>query len=152
MNTGWLFVKYASEEIEKHVQFKKAVAGDAGFDLYHASNETLTVAPFKSLMINAGISVKLPEDCCALVYPRSSTFRKRGLFVVPGLIDSGYTGPIYTFVWHPNLDNVDRPILIEPWERLSQLLIIPIPSIVVKKVDELPKTERGNNGFGSTGR
>ena len=72
-------------------------------------------------MVPAGIRVKLPDDHCALVYPRSSTFQKRKLFVVPGLLDSGYTGQIYTFVWHPNLDKMDRPVLIEPWERLSSL-------------------------------
>ena len=147
----WLEIKYDSDEVESKAPFKIAMDGDAGIDLYNASGETLTVAPNKSMMVPAGISIKLPEGCCALVYPRSSTFRKRGLFVVPGLIDSGYTGQIFSYIWHPNLDDVYRPILIEPWERLSQLIILPIIQPIIKVVNELPKTERGSKGFGSTG-
>jgi len=102
-------------------------------------------------MVSAGIRIKLPDDCCAIVYPRSSTFKRKGLFVVPGLIDAGYTGPIFTFIWHPNLDEIDRPILIEPWERLSQLIVLPIIELAICEVSELPITERGDKGFGSTG-
>jgi len=147
----WIKVKYNNNEVAKLAPLQRKLEGDAGFDLYNASNSTLTVAPFKSVMVPAGIKIKLPDDCCALVYPRSSTFRKKGLFVVPGLIDAGYTGEIFTNVWHPNLDEIDRPILIEPWERLSQLLVMPIVGLIVKEVAELPKTERGDRGFGSTG-
>lgn len=147
----WSCVKYDSDEIKEKAPLRKAMDGDAGLDLYNASGERLIVSPQKSIMVPAGISIKLPDSCCALVYPRSSTFRKRGLFVVPGLIDSGYTGPIYTLIWHPNLNEVYRPIIIEPWERLSQLIVLPIPQIVIQTVDELPETERGDKGFGSTG-
>jgi len=147
-----LEVQYDDENVERNAPFRRAIHGDAGFDLYNASHSTLTVVPYKSALINAGIKIKLPDHHCALVYPRSSTFRKRGLFVVPGLIDSGYIGPIYTLVWHPNLDAIDRPILIEPWERLSQLIILPVPVIDVKVVDRLVETARGAKGFGSTGR
>ena len=148
---NWLKVKYDSDEIRENAPLRKAMEGDAGLDLYNASRERLTVYPHWSLMVPNGISIKLPNDCCALVYPRSSTFRKRGLFVVPGLIDSGYTGPIFTLIWHPNLNEVHRPIIIEPWERLSQLIILPIPQLTIQEVDELPETERGIKGFGSTG-
>ena len=147
----WIQVKYDDPEVATKAKLKRRLEGDVGFDLYNASHSTFTVVPHKSVLVDAGIKIKLPDDCGALVYPRSSTFRKKGLFVVPGLIDAGYTGKIYTLIWHPNLDEIYRPILIEPWERLSQLIIIPIPSIVVKEVDELPDTERGSNGFGSTG-
>ena len=148
---NWLQVKYDSDEIREKAPLRKAMGGDAGLDLYNASGERLIVAPQRSLMVPAGISIKLPNDCCALVYPRSSAFRKKGLFVVPGLIDSGYTGPIFTVAWHPNLNEVYRPIIIEPWERLSQLIILPIPQLTIQEVDELPETERGIKGFGSTG-
>jgi dUTP pyrophosphatase len=147
----WLQVKYDNDEVRENAPLRKAMDGDAGLDLYNASKERLIVSPQRSRMVPAGISIKLPDDCCALVYPRSSTFRKRGLFVVPGLIDSGYTGPIFTFVWHPNLNEVYRPIIIEPWERLSQLIVLPIPQLTIQGVDELPVTERGEKGFGSTG-
>jgi len=146
-----LLVKYDSVEISEKAPLKRQMRGDAGFDLYNSSNEILTVVPGESALIDAGIKIKLPDDYCALVYPRSSTFVKKNLLVIPGLLDAGYTGKVYTLVWHPNINDIDRPVLIEPWERLSQLIILPIPQINVISVDVLPTTERGYRGFGSTG-
>lgn len=148
---NYVQVKYDSDNVRHNAPFKLMLQGDVGFDLYNASDATLIVAPYKSIQIPAGIRVKLPDNHGALVYPRSSTFKKKGLFVVPGLIDAGYVGPIFTFVWHPNLNEIDTPIFIEPWERLSQLIVIPVPQLVVHEVTKLPETERGNKGFGSTG-
>lgn len=146
-----LQVKYDTIEVEQKATLKHAVEGDAGFDLFNASNETIIVAPYRSVMIPSCLRVKIPSGYCALIYPRSSTFRRRGLFVVPGLIDSGYTGELFTYVWHPNLDHTDKPILIEPWERLSQLLVLPVPELDVISVKSLPETVRGEHGFGSSG-
>lgn len=151
-NQREVLVEYMNPEVREKAPFGKAMAGDAGFDLYNANGGNITVLPHRSTQVPAGIKIKLPDDCCALVYPRSSTFHKRGLFVVPGLIDSGYVGPIYTFVWNPLLDDIDRPVFIEPWERISQLIIIPLPTLKVKYVDSLPETERGTKGFGSSGK
>lgn len=146
-----LLVKYENDTIRAKARLGKAMKGDAGFDLFNASEETLTVLPNTQLDVPAGLSVKVPDDCCALVYPRSSTFKRRGLMVIPGLLDSGYTGLVYVLVWHPNLSGMCRPVLIEPWERLGQLIIIPIPQIKVIEVPVLPETIRGKKGFGSTG-
>lgn len=146
-----LLVKYENDTVRAKARLRKAMEGDAGLDLFNASDGTLTVPPNTQLDIPAGISVKVPDDCCALVYPRSSTFKRRGLMVIPGLLDSGYTGPVYVLVWHPNLNGMCRPVLVEPWERLGQLIILPIPQIKVMEVSELPKTVRGKKGFGSTG-
>lgn len=150
MSAPEIIVKYDNPDVEKLAPFRKALDGDAGFDLFNASNETLTVAPHDSLQIPAGISVKIPDGYCGLIRARSSTFFKKKLFVVGGLIDSGYTGPIYSFIWHPNLEHIDRPVMIKPWESLSQLIIVPTPSINVIQ-GEMPITVRGGNGFGSTG-
>lgn len=147
----WLQVKYYNDEVKEKAPLKKAMDGDAGLDLYNASGEQLIVTPQKSLMVPNGISVKIPDGFCGFIRSRSSTFKKRGLFIVHGLIDSGYTGMLFTFVWHPNLNNVCRPIIIEPWERLSQLIVLPIPQLTIQTVDVLPETKRGSKGFGSTG-
>ena len=144
-------VKYDSYSVMLNAPFRKAIDGDAGIDLYNSSCKDIIISPGHSVMVPAGISVKIPKDHCALVYPRSSAFHKKGLFVVPGLIDSGYTGSIFTIVWYPNINGVERPMIISPWERLSQLLILPIPQIDIKIVNELPITTRGSKGFGSTG-
>jgi dUTP pyrophosphatase len=146
-----LMVTYDSEVVEAKAPLRKAIEGDAGVDLYNASEETITLAPLNSVEIPAGIRVKVPDGCCALVYPRSSTFPKRGLLMMSSLIDSGYTGPIFIHVWHPNLNNMNRPVLIEPWERLGQLIVLPVPKFNIVTVDSLPKTARGDKGFGSTG-
>lgn len=146
-----LMVKYDSDTVRANAPLRKALPGDAGLDLYNASEETITLLPHKSVEVPAGIRIKLPDDCCALVYSRSSVFPKRGLFIMSSLIDSGYTGPIFVHAWHPNLNGMDRPVLIEPWERLAQLIVLPIPHIKVVETDNLPHTKRGSNGFGSTG-
>ncbi|KKM69020.1 hypothetical protein LCGC14_1455080, partial [marine sediment metagenome] len=139
---------YDSLIVEK-ANFNKALKGDAGFDLFNATNETLTVAPYQSIQVNAGIRVKIPDGYCGLIRARSSTFFKKKLFVVSGLIDNGYTGPIFSFIWHPNLEHIDRPVLIKPWESLSQLIIVSSPILnVIEGI--MPETVRGDRGFGST--
>lgn len=145
-----IIVQYKNDEVREKAKFRKAVDGDAGFDLFNATNETITLAPYHSVQVDAGIRIKIPRGFCGLLRARSSTFFKKKLFVVGGLIDSGYVGQIYTFVWNPNLSEIDRPVLIKPWESLSQLIIVPCPVIGVME-GEMPNTERGERGFGSTG-
>lgn len=149
-----VLVKYDSPEVQQYAPFRPSKPGDSGCDLANASGGTLMVAPHKSVEVPAGISVKVPEGYVGLVRPRSSTFARRGLLVVEGIIDSGYTGPLFTHVWNPALNGEDKPVLIEPWERLGQLIVVPCISMVlgaVLVVDVLPKTKRGTTGFGSTG-
>lgn len=145
-----IIVQYDNDEVRERAKFGKALDGDAGFDLFNASNETLTIAPYGSVQVPAGIRVKIPDGYCGLIRARSSTFFKKKLFVVGGLIDSGYIGPLFSFIWHPNLSKIDRPVLIKPWESLSQLIVVPIPELRVIE-GHMPSTERGENGFGSTG-
>lgn len=154
-----LLIKYHTDEIREKASLKPAKRGDAGMDLYNASNDKILVPRGGSVLVAAGISVKIPEGFFGLIKARSSTFMKRGLFVVDGVIDSGYTGPLYTVVWNPGLilpngkmsaDSLH--IEIEPWERVSQLVLIPHHSNLSITVRELPSTDRGQTGFGSTGR
>jgi len=144
-----IIVHYENDEVREKAKFQKAIDGDAGFDLFNATNETITLPPYQSVQVDAGIKIKIPRGYCGLLRARSSTFFKKKLFVVGGLIDSGYTGKIYTFVWNPNLGEINRPVLIKPWESLSQLIIVPCPILGVVE-GEMPSTERGENGFGST--
>lgn len=144
-------VVYRDEEVKEKAPLKKAREGDAGFDLYNASGQTITLPPRGKAQIDCGIRIKIPDNFCGFIRQRSSTFKKRGIFIVDGLIDSGYTGPIYTIAWHPCLDGHNMPIYIKPWERLSQLIIVPSPFVSIQDVECLPETERGEKGFGSTG-
>lgn len=146
-----LEIKFDNEEVKKRIKFEKAYPDDCGFDLYNASNKTIIVYPDKAVEIPAGISVSIPTGYCGFIRPRSSTFFKRGLLVVNGVIDSGFTGPLFSFVWNPRF-KTEAPIHIEPWERLAQLVILAIPEIEVVEVEELTAGLRGTKGFGSSGK
>lgn len=141
------------------IDFKPAKPGDAGIDLYNASPKPIVVPLGRAIAIPSGICVKVPEGWVGMIKARSSTFMKKGLFVVDGVIDAGYTGPLYTVVWNPGLvsphweDGLSAtgPVVVEPGERVSQLVVVPHHSNLVIEVEDMPVTERGSSGFGSTG-
>ena len=124
---------------------------DAGLDLYaykflnHQLEKVLVVRPDTTYLIDTGLHVAIPAGHCGLVLPRSSSARD-GLLVHTGVIDSGYTGSIKITV---NALNEAKVVRLN--DRIAQLLIIPIPTFELKKVDALSDSERGDNGFGSSG-
>jgi dUTP pyrophosphatase len=146
-----LLVSYVDPSTAHRIPVKMAMPGDCGIDLYNAQDVPVVVPPNESVEIPAGIRIKIPFGHCGFVRQRSSTFSRRGLLVVDGVIDSGYTGPIFTHVYNPALNGRDFPVLIQPWERISQLVVLPIPTLSIQVVESLPKTVRGEHGFGSTG-
>lgn len=125
-----------------------AYAGDAGFDLYCC--ETMEIKPGEFKDAPTGISVALPLGVWAEITGRSSTLRTKGLLVTHGVIDSGWRGPLFAGI--KNLHDKDT-IHVEKYERLAQL----IPHRLVSgkydwvEVDELPPSDRGTKGFGSSG-
>lgn len=126
-----------------------ARAGDAGLDLFAAA--AVTLAPGGRARIPTGIAVAIPEGYAGFVQPRSGAAARQGLGLVnsPGLIDSGYRGEIAVVAI--NLDPAE-PIVIERGDKVAQLVIQPVVIAALEEVDELPATERGAGGFGSTGR
>lgn len=125
-----------------------AKAGDVGYDLkVWIQEEKLIVNPQKMINIRTGVYVKLPEGYWGDIRPRSSTFAKRKLFIMGGTIDEGYTGEISIFIWNPTLE----PHPIKNGDRLAQLVITPRVTPPIEIVGDLPNTERGESGFGSTG-
>jgi dUTP pyrophosphatase len=127
----------------------RARAGDAGLDLVSVLD--VEVAPGERAMVPTGVSVAIPEGHAGLVLPRSGLASRHGLTLAnaPGLIDAGYRGEITCAV--VNLDR-ELPVRISRGDRIAQLVIVPIPSIETLWVDELPASERGEGGFGSTGQ
>ncbi|HSL10592.1 MAG TPA: dUTP diphosphatase [Actinomycetota bacterium] len=123
--------------------------GDAGLDLRAA--EGTKVEPGARAMIGTGVAVAIPDGHAGLVLPRSGLATKHGLTLAnaPGLIDAGYRGEVIVAV--VNLDRTD-PIVIEPGDRIAQLVVVEVPDVRPAWVDELPTSERGSGGFGSTGR
>ena len=122
-------------------------AGDAGLDLTVAY--PMVLIPGATRDISAGIAVAFPDDVWGLIVGRSSTLRKRGLLVNTGVIDTGYRGELFV-----NVHNMtDQDVWVSAGERLGQLILLPnlASRVEVTEVLDLPPSERGDKGFGSTG-
>ena len=120
-------------------------AGDAGMDLAVVGRHVL--APGESRDLPTGIAVEMPPGFWGRITGRSSTLRKRGLFINEGVIDNGYRGELLVYV----TNRQSTPVEIEPGDRLAQLILHQIVHTDPEWVDELSPSERGTAGFGSTG-
>jgi len=147
-----LLVKYTDPKLRDRVRVGYAMPGDCGIDLCNASNNPIIIKPNQSVDIPVGIQVKIPEGFCGIIRQRSSTFTKKRLMVLSGVIDSGYTGPLFVQVYNMALNGGNFPVVVDPFERIGQMLVLPAPQMNIQVVEELPKTKRGDHGFGSTGR
>ena len=125
-----------------------AYDGDAGLDL--AACEHVTLGPGERAIVSTGIAVAIPEGHAGLVIPRSGLAARHGISKVnaPGLIDSGYRGELKVIVL-----NTDRtePFTVEPGMRIAQLVVVPVPGVRLVEVEELPGSDRGAAGLGSSG-
>src|SRR5919106_4368598 len=126
-----------------------ARAGDAGLDLIAVADVSLL--PGERGSVPTGIAVAIPEGYAGFVHARSGRALREGLALVnaPGLIDSGYRGEIRVIV--VNLDSTDS-IHIKRGDKIAQLVIQPVAVAVPVEMDDLPTSQRGEGGFGSTGR
>lgn len=129
---------------------KRATNGSAGMDLYACVEESITLAPGQLVIVPTGIAIELPDSsCAAFLYARSGLGVKHGICLSNGVgvIDSDYRGEICA-----GLCNVsDKPYVIEPDERVCQMVIAPVLTPEIIEVGDLNDTERGEGGFGSTG-
>ncbi len=124
--------------------------GDAGADLVAA--EALTLGPGGGrALVSTGVAIALPEGYAAFVQPRSGLALKHGVTCLntPGLIDSGYRGELKVLLINTD---PERPFEVQPGERIAQLVIQRVEEAEFTVVDDLPDSERGEGGFGSTGR
>jgi dUTP pyrophosphatase len=123
----------------------------AGLDLLAAvpENAPLVLAPGKHAMVPTGLAIALPEGFEAQVRPRSGLAAKHGISMVntPGLIDSGYRGELLVLLL--NTDRIET-FVVEPGMRIAQLVVLEVPEIDPVEVAELPGSERGVRGFGSS--
>jgi dUTP pyrophosphatase len=126
---------------------KRTYSDDAGYDLIVSADFVVEKDGFSD--VPCGISVELPEGVWAMVTGRSSTLRKRGLLVHPGVIDTGWRGPIFAGVWN----QTDENVYLRMGERIAQLVLFPnlASRYPMQRVEALTPSERGTNGFGSTG-
>lgn len=128
----------------------KAHATDAGYDLY--ANMVL-YSPFENqITYGTGVAVEIPDGYVGLVFPRSSICKKHlSLSNAVGVIDSGYRGEILA-KFNISPDVSDAPRLYKEGDRIAQLIIIPYPEIEFVEVDVLADSDRGEGGYGSSGR
>lgn len=122
---------------------------DAGWDLYASKSKVLD--PEMVTPVQTGIAIHIPKGYVGLIWDRSGNAIKRGIHRVAGVIDSGYIGEIIVGLSVLN-DDVKEPI-VYAGDKIAQLVIQEIPlHITWEEVDEFNETERGNKGFGSSGR
>ncbi len=124
----------------------KAYETDAGFDL--PCTERQWIPPGATMDVSTGFAIGMPPGWWGRIVGRSSTMRSRGLLVIEGVIDAGFRGELFTCVHNPT----DKPIYVDPGDRLAQLLFLPVPAVHWHEVKQLSESERGVNGFGSSGR
>ena len=125
----------------------RAYSGDAGLDL--SACERVELAPGARALVPTGLAVAIPEGYAGFVQPRSGLAARHGIAVLnsPGLVDAGYRGELKVV-----LLNTDRnePFVVEPGMRIAQLVVVPVSLTEPKEVRELPGSERGERGFGSS--
>ena len=125
----------------------RAYEGDAGLDL--SACERVELGPGERAMVSTGLSVAIPDGHAGFVQPRSGLAARHGISVLnsPGLIDAGYRGELKVV-----LLNTDRSeaFVVEPGMRIAQLVIVPVVVSEPKEVTELPVSQRGEKGFGSS--
>jgi dUTP pyrophosphatase len=128
---------------------RRSYDGDAGLDL--AACESVEVRPGERVVVGTGLAVAIPKGYAGFVQPRSGLAARYGITIVnaPGLVDSGYRGEVMVVLL--NTDAMET-FVVEPGMRIAQLVILAVPELDVVEYDELPATERGTRGHGSSGR
>jgi dUTP pyrophosphatase len=126
---------------------ERAYAGDAGMDL--SSCERIELAPGERALVPTGLAVAIPDGHAGFVQPRSGLAAKHGITIVntPGLIDSGYRGELQVALLNTD---AREPFVVEEGMRIAQLVVLALPQVELVEVDELPGSERGVRGFGSS--
>ena len=128
-----------------------STTGSAGLDLRACLNEALTLKPGASELIPTGLAIYIEDPSyAAVILPRSGLGHKHGIVLgnLVGLIDSDYQGELIISAWNRG----DSSFVIEPGERIAQLVIIPVQQVELRLVEEFSSTDRGTDGFGSSGR
>jgi dUTP diphosphatase len=126
---------------------ERAYAGDAGLDL--AACDRHELGPGERAVVGTGLAIAVPEGYAGFVQPRSGLAARNGITVVnaPGLVDSGYRGEIQVVLLNTD---ANEPFVVEPGMRIAQLVVLPVPELELAEVEELPESERGVRGFGSS--
>ena len=134
---------------EEAVVPERAYAGDAGLDL--AACERVELGPGERALVPTGLAVAIPDGYAGFVLPRSGLAARHGISIVnaPGLVDAGYRGEVQVALLNTD---AREPFVVEPGMRIAQLVVQRVEDARPVVTDELPVSERGAGGFGSSGR
>jgi dUTP pyrophosphatase len=126
---------------------RHAYAGDAGLDL--AACERVELRPGERALLHTGLAVAIPPGFAGFVQPRSGLAARHGITIVntPGLVDSGYRGELRVILLNTD---TSETFVVEPGMRIAQLVVVPVAGLELIEVAELPESERGVRGFGSS--
>ncbi|HDR9154441.1 TPA: dUTP diphosphatase [Burkholderia vietnamiensis] len=128
-----------------------ATTGSAGLDLRACLDAPVTLQPGETTLVPTGLAIHLADPgYAALILPRSGLGHKHGIVLgnLVGLIDSDYQGQLMVSTWNRG----QSAFVLNPFERLAQLVIVPVVQAQFSIVDDFAQSERGEGGFGSTGR
>ena len=128
-----------------------ATPGSAGLDLRACLDAPLVLEPGQSQLIPTGLSIHIADPgLAAMILPRSGLGHKHGIVLgnLVGLIDSDYQGPLMVSCWNRG----NASFVVQPMERIAQLVIVPVVQASFQVVDEFGASHRGEGGFGSTGK
>ncbi|MFK7966552.1 MAG: dUTP diphosphatase [Burkholderiaceae bacterium] len=128
-----------------------ATPGSAGLDLCACLDQDITLTPGQTELIPTGLAIHVADPgYAAIILPRSGLGHKHGIVLgnLVGLIDSDYQGQLMVSCWNRG----SKDFTLEPFERLAQLVIVPVVQAGFTVVDEFAASKRGDGGFGSTGR
>ena len=123
----------------------KSHRSDAGFDL--TADENTWVFGRERQTIKTGVSFDMPDNMAGLIWPRSGLAVKKGIDVLAGVIDSGYRGEIMVCLYNTS----DEDVEINRGDRIAQIIFQEVPEVGITVIDSLGSSQRGSNGFGSTG-
>ena len=128
-----------------------ATNGAAGLDLRACIAGPITVTPGETHLVPTGIAIHLDDSgLAAVILPRSGLGHKHGIVLgnLVGLIDSDYQGQIFVSLWNRG----QTPFVLNPMERIAQMVVVPVVQVALNVVEDFSDSERGADGFGSTGK
>ena len=140
MNVGYKFLTETAKSPYK------ANKNDAGFDLH--SDEDAQIFGKQRKVIKTGVSLEMPDNLAGLIWPRSGLSVKQGIDVLAGVVDAGYRGEIMVCLYNTS----DRNVEIKRGDRIAQMIFQEVPTVSLLLREKLGASQRGSNGFGSTGK
>lgn len=145
-----LDVKILDERIREYLP-QYSTSGSAGLDLRACTDEKMTINPGATVLIPTGLAINIADPgYAAVILPRSGLGHKNGIVLgnLVGLIDSDYQGQLFVSIWNRGKETFE----LNPFDRIAQLVVIPVVQVDLNIVDDFEETGRGAGGFGSTGK